>query len=159
MGPIARNIARLRPDRRVTLRWVTTDIALLDAGRRAPWRRLRRDGVDAALDLRTAAEGGGLDEFPSSEFVLRWCPVSDGGAPAFHDLIEVTDWLSAQVARGMRVAVACREGRGRSALLVCATLMRLGYSLEGAYRLVRRAQPSIALSDRQIRVLEELNRS
>lgn len=62
-GPDCQEYRAPAADRRVTLRWVTTDIALLDAGRRAPWRRLRRDGVDAALDLRTAAEGGGLDEF------------------------------------------------------------------------------------------------
>jgi protein-tyrosine phosphatase len=90
------------------------------------------------------------------DLTYRWLPVIDGQAPPVSQLFEVSAWLGGQLGSG-GVLISCREGRGRSALLACATLMQLGYSVWGAYQVVRRGQPNMVLSDDQMRALEGLS--
>ena len=137
------------------LHWVTDDLAVAAAPGAKRWRDLRGAGVRIAVDLRTADEGGG-DAPAVPDLDYRWLPVADGHAPPASQLLEVSEWLATQLGT-RRALISCREGRGRSALLACATLMQLGYSVWGAYQVVRRGQPNIALSDDQMRALEGLS--
>lgn len=159
MSSMRERLAGLRQRRTASLRWITSDIAVSAAPGRDWWRAIHAAGVGAAVDLRTREEGGGWADALPSGFALYWFPIEDHGAPPLAELLPVSDRVVAWVVDGSRVAIGCREGRGRSALLACAALMRLGYPLERAYELVRSAQPGIALSERQISVLEELSRS
>ena len=146
----------IRPPRRrhdASLCWITDDLAIAAAPAVQQWRGLRALRIRAALDLRTLEEGGGSDP-AAPDLAYRWFPIEDGTAPAPADLFEVSSWLASHLRAGPAL-INCREGRGRSALVACATLMRLGYSLETAYQVVRRGQPQVALSDDQVVVLEE----
>jgi hypothetical protein len=134
---------------------VTDDLAIAAAPAPKQWRDLRAAGVRIAVDLRTADEGGG--NVPAvADLEYRWIPVADGHAPQVTQLFDVSAWLAGELG-GNRVLISCREGRGRSALLACATLMQLGYSVWGAYQVVRRGQPNMVLSDDQMRALEGLS--
>lgn len=137
--------------------WITDDLAIAAGPPPEQWRALQALGIRAALDLRTVQEGGGCTVIPA-ELAYRSFPIEDGSAPAPTDLLDVSSWITSHLRSGSRVMINCREGRGRSALVACATLMRLGYSLESAYRVVRRGQPQVALSDDQVKVLEGLSR-
>lgn len=159
MRAITVKIGKFRSRREASPRWVTGDIGLLAAGRGSAWAPLRSEHLGAAIDLRTSGEGGTQALAPPPGITVRWHPIEDHGAPTLPELVDVSGWVVTQIERGSRVVIACREGRGRSPLLACAALMHLGYSAEDAYRLVRRAQPAVALSDVQVRVLEELSRS
>jgi len=138
------------------IRWITDDLAIAAGPSLGQWRGLHAQGIRAALDLRTIQEGGGCDVVPA-ELAYRSFPIEDGSAPALTDLLDVSSWITSHLRSGSRVMINCREGRGRSALVACATLMRLGYSLESAYRVVRRGQPRVALSGDQVKVLEDLS--
>lgn len=153
-----RLISPLHRRRATPVRWITDDLAISAAPPPEQWRELHAQGIRAALDLRTIHEGGGCDTVPA-ELAYRSFPIEDGSAPALADLLDVSSWLTSHLRSGSRVMINCREGRGRSALVACATLIQLGYSLESAYRVVRRGQPQIALSDDQVKVLEGLSRS
>ncbi len=136
-----------------SLCWITDDIAIGGASAGNKRRVLRDLGVHTLLDLRTRDEGGGRDH-ESRDLVYRWFPIDDFAAPAPIDLLEVSAWVSDRLRSG-KALINCREGRGRSALVACATLMRLGHSIDGAYQVVRRGQPQVALSGDQVRALEE----
>lgn len=135
------------------LHWITGDLAVAAAPTPQQWRSLHAQGIQCALDLRTLEEGGGCDP-GAPDLSYRWFPIGDGGAPAPADLLEVSSWLADHLRSGNRAVINCREGRGRSALLACATLVQLGYALDSAYQVVRRGQPHVALSDDQVKVLE-----
>lgn len=140
-------------------RWITSDVAICAIGRRGSWQQLHDAGVGSALDLRTPDERSAGEESVPPGLLVRRFPIGDHSAPSLPDLVEVSDWVVAQISGGSRVVIGCREGRSRSALVACAALMRLGYPPSVAYGLVRHGQPRIALSDSQITVLEELNHS
>lgn len=159
VGALWRRLVGLRARSPDKPRWITSDLAVWAAGERGSWQWLHSAGFRAAVDLRTNEERGVIDEAVPPGFALRCLPIRDGGAPPVSQLLEVSDWIVERIREGSRVVVGCREGRGRSALVACSTLMRLGYSPDAAYRFVRRGQPRIALSDVQVDVLEELNRS
>lgn len=158
MNAIWRRLAE-RSARDKTPRWITSDIAVWAAGENRSWRRLRDAGVGSALDLRTADERGNGEELAPPGLVVRRFPIDDYEAPSVRELVEISDWVIGQIAAGSRVVIGCREGRSRSALVACATLIRLGYPAAAAYRLVRAVQPRIALSDSQVAALEQLNAS
>jgi hypothetical protein len=142
-------------DRDESLRWVTDDLAIGPSPGADAWRDLPGRSVRVALDLRTAEEGGG-EILAVPDLHHRWFPIRDGHAPPVAELFEVSAWLAGEL-RTSRALISCREGRGRSALLACATLMQLGYSLWGAYQVVRRGQPHLVLSDDQVKALEGLS--
>lgn len=159
MKTVWRCVSKVRAGPRRAPRWITSDIAVWAAGEGSSWQRVHDAGVRSAVDLRTAGERGSGAEIVPPGLALRHFPIDDYGVPGLADLVEVSDWVVGQIAAGSRVVIGCREGRSRSALVACAALMRLGYSPATAYHLVRRGQPHIALSDSQIMMLEELNRS
>lgn len=143
-----------KPPTRV--RWITTDLAIAPGPAGDAWPGVAAAGFRAALDLRTAREGGACRTIPP-ELMYRAFPIEDGAAPDLAALFDVSLWILRNLRNGNATVINCREGRGRSALVACATLVQLGYSLESAYQVVRRGQPRIALSDDQVMVLERLS--
>ncbi len=117
------------------------------AGRR---RRLARLGVTRVLDLRSEAAGG--SQWPSQVQVERF-PVADGTAPAVADLDALAARIEAWVRDGETVLVHCSGGIGRAATVAVALLMRRGYTMGEAYRLLRERRPRVAPGDAQLAVL------
>jgi len=139
----------------LAIRWITDDLAISSAPSSTAWSELPARGIDAAVDLRTAADGD-CPALVHEDIGYLAFPIDDGRAPDLDALLEVSAWITTEIHAGRRVLINCREGRGRSALVACATLVRLGYSLDSAYQMVGRSQPRIALSDSQVKALELL---
>lgn len=135
------------------LYWLTSDLAISPAPTPADWPSIHDAGVRSVVDLRsempdnaTIVERHGLN-------YLRW-PIEEHAAPSEAELRLVTDWILNRIESGGPVLVHCREGRGRSALVACATLVRLGLPLPNAYQALRRVRPQTSLSDEQADLLQ-----
>ncbi len=70
-------------------------------------------------------------------------------------LTEAVDWIDAQLADGRTVLAHCAKGRGRSATVLAAYLMREeGMSFGEASELLQSRRPLVKLEARHRRVLE-----
>jgi VanZ like family/Polymorphic toxin system, DSP-PTPase phosphatase len=139
------------------LHWATSDLAFWREPDVTEWAKIRAAGVDFVLDLR--AEG--RDESPSAEsqqLGYRRIQIVEFTAPTLEVLTEAATFAYEQLSAGKHVLVCCREGRGRSPMVCCATLVLMGTPLPSAYRLVQRVQPMLSLSGEQAKVLEEFAR-
>lgn len=83
-------------------------------------------------------------------------PTLDRYAPQIADLQHASRWLSERLKEG-NVYVHCALGHGRSATFVAAYLLAAGkaQTVEEALKIIRRARPSIDLSQHQVSILKE----
>jgi protein-tyrosine phosphatase len=110
-------------------------------------REWRAAGIDVVVSLLQPDEAADLDiageadlcEANGVEFV--GFPVSDRGVPpsprAFAELVR---GLEGKLAAGKQVAVHCRQGVGRSAMLAASLLIAAGIAAESAWGRVRAAR-------------------
>jgi hypothetical protein len=108
------------------------------------WQEL---GVDVVVSLLHQYEADELDISSEESLCLangiqyRSFPIADRGvpasAPAFFNL---ADELAALVRQGSVVAVHCRAGIGRSALLAGGVLLRLGVSADAVFPMISKAR-------------------
>lgn len=110
-------------------------------------RSLRAAGIDAlvsALTLPEAEELGLKDE----EDCCRRCgieflsfPIEDRAVPGTANAFDtfLRD-LSAHLGKGKRVAIHCRAGIGRSAIIAACVLTRNGLSAEAAFSAIEKAR-------------------
>lgn len=81
--------------------------------------------------------------------------VPDIGVPDEAIISDAVDWIAAQVADGRAVLVHCAKGRGRSATLLAAYLMReRGLSYDQAADLLKSRRALVKLEDRHRQALE-----
>jgi len=126
------------------LNWITSHLAV----GHAPMSydeldSLKRQGIDAMVnlcgefcDLHEIEEGAGFEVF--------WLPVPDETAPKMEDMENGLAWLDEQIYLGKKVLVHCRHGMGRTGTFVTAYLLRRGFSLKKAGKLLKatRANPT-----------------
>jgi protein-tyrosine phosphatase len=137
------------------LYWLTYHLAISPQPWRHEWPAIHEAGVRCVLDLRSQTQDD-IQTIRSLNMTFRHAPIVDGEAPDQEILLELTDWVLDQQSADGPVLVHCREGRGRSAMVGCAVLIRMGVSLPEAYRAVRHARgESVALSDEQVNALEK----
>jgi protein-tyrosine phosphatase len=121
----------------------------------APGRRQRhalvRAGVGFVVDLR--AEATGVSEQWPQTVMVRHAPIVDRDAPAPELLDDLAGRIIDAIREGGTVLVHCHAGQGRAATVGCATLMRLGYDLVAAYRLLRDRRPVVSPTGRQLEAL------
>lgn len=79
--------------------------------------------IDAVLDMR-AERGADVDFYEANNIAYHRVPVLDVMTPTVEQLQESLDWLAEQQAEGRTVLVHCAKGRGRSAIVVAAHLMK-----------------------------------
>ena len=109
-------------------------------------RSLRAAGVDTLVSALTEAERERLDLVRQPEIAMRAglsyvaFPIADFGVPAIDDLRALARRLADETAEGRFVVVHCFGGIGRSGMIACATLIRLGATAEQAMALVSRAR-------------------
>jgi protein tyrosine phosphatase (PTP) superfamily phosphohydrolase (DUF442 family) len=136
------------------LYWLTYHLAIAPQPWRHEWPAIHEAGVRGVVDLRSQTQDD-TQAIQALGMTFRHAPVYDGEAPEFATLLDLTDWVLDQQALQGPVLVHCREGRGRSAMVGCAVLIRMGISLPQAYRAVRSARgDSVSLSDDQVDALE-----
>lgn len=115
------------------------------------------NGISAVLDMRAEREGD-REFYTQHDINYRRLEVLDATVPADEYLSAGADWIDAQIDQGRTVLVHCAKGRGRSATLVAAYLMRhedLPY--EACRTLMKEARPLVKLEDRHRRRLEAWN--
>jgi len=137
------------------LYWLTYHLAIAPQPWRHEWPAIHEAGVRCVLDLRSQTQDD-IHTIESLNMTFRHAPIVDGESPDQETLLELTDWVLDQQSSGGPVLVHCREGRGRSAMVACAVLIRMGVALPEAYRAVRQARgEAVALSDEQVNALEQ----
>jgi uncharacterized protein (TIGR01244 family) len=136
------------------LYWLTYHLAIAPQPWRHEWQAIYTAGIRSVVDLRSQTQDD-TQAIQALGMTFLHTPVYDGEAPEFETLLAITDWVIDQQATQGPVLLHCREGRGRSAMVGCAVLIRMGISLPEAYRTVRNARgDSVSLSDEQVEALE-----
>jgi protein-tyrosine phosphatase len=127
-------------------------LAIMPRPRGGDWlkdevRSWRRAGVDAVLSLLTVDEVADLDlsheewfcelnsiQFSSFPIIDRSVPSSQGA------LADLTVKFTEQLGGGKNIAVHCRQGIGRAALVAISLIIRSGADLEVAIQQVSAAR-------------------
>ena len=109
-------------------------------------RAWRETGIDVVVSLLEPDEEAELDltgESASSRasgLSFRAFPIPDRGVPSSREAVaELADQLVDHLHSGKTVAVHCRQGIGRSAMMVAAALITGGLDAETAVNAIRTA--------------------
>ena len=126
------------------LHWITSHLAVGHAPMSyVELESIKKQGVDAIVnlcgefcDLHEIEEGAGFDVF--------WLPVPYETAPDMVAMEKGLEWLDEATYLGKKVLVHCRHGIGRTGTFVTAYLLRRGFSLKKAGKLLKatRANPT-----------------
>jgi protein-tyrosine phosphatase len=147
-------LARRLPSRGSSSRlvWITPSLAQGPRFARDQLRGLARSGVSSVLDVRKEARD---DEDLLARHGLRFrhVPMTDRAPPTQTQLKRAVEWVMGELAKDRKVYIHCQSGVGRSVCVVCAVLLRMGYSLPQAYEAVRRKRPEAVVSDEQLEAL------
>lgn len=110
-------------------------------------RSWRAAGLDAVVSLLTPAENAELDLQEEAVRALEEgleyhaFPIPDYGVPrSRQDLIGLVRRLEAALEAGKSIGVHCRQGIGRSSLLVASLLVSAGEDPEEAFRRIEKAR-------------------
>ena len=138
------------------LYWIRTPtsgrLAIMPRPRGGEWledevRAWRSAGVDIVVSLLTTDEITDLDlvteqtlcEAHQIQFISF--PIIDRGVPAStHAALELFTTLSNQLAEGKSIAIHCRQGIGRAALVAICVLIQSGVAMESAIQQVGSAR-------------------
>ena len=110
----------------------------------AAWRAA---GIDVVVSLLEAEEelqlvlGGEAAAASASGIDFRAFPIPDRGVPASRESVaELADHIVDALDTGKNVAVHCRQGIGRSGLIVAAVLVAAGKDVPGALRTIQESR-------------------
>ena len=118
------------------------------------YEAIRRLEITAVLDTR-AERVPDLGFYDAHGITHRKFPVPDVTVPDAGVLTEAVAWIDDQLADGRTVLIHCAKGRGRSATVLAAYLLRTeGKSFDAVRDLLRSRRALVKLEDRHRRVLE-----
>ena len=132
--------------------WLTPELAQSDRFASREASALARLAIGAVLELR-AEERQRLAPLSKAGLHYLHLPTPEQGAPTEEELARAADWVRQELDDDRKVLVHCRLGSGRSATVVVAVLLRMGYPLSEAMALARHRHPEAVLSDAQVAVL------
>ncbi len=115
------------------------------------------NGIDAAVNIR-AERSDDLEFYEENNIAHIRFMVPDVAVPDHQTISEAVAWVEARIAEGRTVLVHCAKGRGRSAALVAAYLMKTeGMSYEEAEEHLVNRRSLTKLEGRHRRVLTSWN--
>jgi protein-tyrosine phosphatase len=99
------------------------------------------NGIDAVINIRAEREDDTV-LYQANDINYVQYKIPDVTVPDDQTISEAVDWMTEQIGDGRTVLVHCAKGRGRSATLVAAYLMReQGMSFEEAEALLSSKRP------------------
>jgi len=111
-------------------------------------------GITAVVDLRQERTHE-PSFFAQHDIALRQYGVPETSAPGPDVLSEAVPWITDRLAEGRTVLIHCAKGRGRSAAVLAAYLMKThGLSFEQVEELITTKRKLVKLQDRHREVLE-----
>jgi protein-tyrosine phosphatase len=134
--------------------WINGQIALSGAFKDSDITLLKKQGINAVLDIRS--------ERKDNEELLKkhgmdylQVKVDDTLSPSFEQLAMIMDFVEPLLDSGRRVLIHCQNGAGRSPLVVVIILVRRGMKIPDALELVKHKHPKSGLTDNQQRFLND----
>ena len=126
-------------------------LAILPRPRGGDWledevRAWRSAGINTVVSTLTSDEIAELDLGEEAELCqangVEWIafPVEDRGLPSPTGAAELVGRLEGKLAKGKGIAIHCRQGVGRSALIAASVLIAAGVEAEAAWRKVSAAR-------------------
>ena len=140
--------------KRPELFWLTGGLAISREFHGTAWPAILRAGVGCVVDVRDELTGGREDAEAAGLKYLR-APLKEGEAPSAGSLRLLTDWIAGRMREGEAVLVVSGKGRGRSAMVACAALVKLGVPLPNALSLLRLARVETDFSADQEHALSQ----
>jgi predicted protein tyrosine phosphatase len=136
--------------------WITGPwrgrLGIVPRPRGAEWlddetRAWREAGIDVVVSLLEPDEEADLDltgestSSTASGLAFRAFPIPDRNVPSSREAVaELTDQIVDALRSGKTVAVHCRQGIGRSTMMVAAALIAAGLDAETAVNAIRQAR-------------------
>lgn len=117
--------------------WITQNLA---AGRApmsyADLDSIKERGIVAIVNL--CGEFSDLHELEEQAgFEVFWIPIPDETAPSLAEMEKGLDWLDEALYLGKKVLVHCRHGIGRTGTFITAYLLRRGFNLKKAGKVLK----------------------
>ena len=127
-----------------TLTWITKNLAVGHAPMSyEELASIKEQGIGAIVNL--CGEFSDLHQIEKDAgFEVFWLPIPDETAPKMEAMEEGLEWLDEATYLGKKVLVHCKHGIGRTGTFVTAYLLRRGFGLKKAGKMMKttRANPT-----------------
>ncbi len=118
-------------------------------------KKLKALGITGIVNMRMHAQ---YSESAYEGFNYLHLPTPDNTPPSMEILIKGADFADAEIKRGGKVYIHCRQGLGRGPTMTIAYLIKSGLTFADAFALVKKVRPFIDPRPEQVERLKELER-
>lgn len=96
---------------------------------------------------------------PTGGAAYLWLPVPDMHAPTPQQFAMGVSFIRTAVNAGRKIYVHCKNGHGRSPVMVAAYFVTTGMSADEAIDLIKEKRPEIHLQDEQLQALRQFEQT